>query len=210
MIFTAILNKKIMVKVTDLLGFDPENMVIYRDLTKKHGDSNGDFMRCSWWCHSDFIQFQCVFFYSDGISWIFSMGSFGALVRQKNLGLHGVEICHQHRWKLEDVTVTKMGDISWTRKNCDLMEFWMDFNIITPSMECFFRNLQMHRTWKIWKTHYLYSILETLFHTFPRGLYQKTNAQISVLKRSKHVSSVQIIPKFEEVSFHLFFWACYE
>ena len=31
-----------------------------------------------------------------------------------------------------------------------------------------------------------------------------------VLKRSKHVSSVQIIPKFEEVSFHLFFWSCYE
>ena len=41
-----------MVKVTDFLGFDPENMVIYWDLTKKHGDSNGDsngdFMRCSW------------------------------------------------------------------------------------------------------------------------------------------------------------------
>ena len=51
MIFTGILSKKIMVKVADFLGFDPENMVIYWDLTKKHGDSNGDsngdFMRWS-------------------------------------------------------------------------------------------------------------------------------------------------------------------
>ena len=69
-----------MVKVTDFLGFDPENMVIYWDLTKKHGDSNGDFMRFSLWCHSDFIQFQCVI-YSDGISWVLD-GLNGVLVRQ--------------------------------------------------------------------------------------------------------------------------------
>ena len=50
------------------------------DLTKKHGDSNGDFMRFSLWCHSDFIQFQCVI-YSDGISWVLD-GLNGALVRQ--------------------------------------------------------------------------------------------------------------------------------
>ena len=96
----------------------------------------------------------------------------------------------------------------------DQEELWSDgiLNGLKHHQWSVYSNLQMHRTWKIWKTHYLYSILETLFHTFPPfgDLYQKKNAQISVLKRSKHVSSVQIIPKFEEVSFHLFFWSCYE